>query len=246
MWRTTNQSIQRWSGAALASVLIALWAGPSYGSDTPAPLLLRYYEDDFETEKARSDSYRHARFFQGGRIGPEEIYLAYGSYPPRTGGRPNILLYFAGGQPDGAWLGYELLPPGAMVLGGSVEFDRPVLADRGVLWVRLSNDGMNWLTLGESRGGEPVRRHAFTLPPGAPARFVELRGAGGIDNLRISIEYVPEPAGLCMLACGAGWLVCRRARCADGDDPVQLGVGGRVGPPEADGATGGGAGAARA
>jgi hypothetical protein len=160
------------------------------------------YADDFRTQKVAADSYSHSPISTGAGI-PEAAYLIYQMYP--LVGIPEalnpVLVLSRGTAPGGAYVGYELLPPGATVLTGSIVFDRPDPDDAGAINVRYSPDGSNWQSFGQSLGAQPVGRHTFNLPAGAEARYVELRGGGLIDNLTMFVTFVPEPGtSLALLA----------------------------------------------
>ncbi len=166
------------------------------GTQAPAEVFL--YHDDFETDAAMYDSWRHAAFVTA----PPDIGLfGYLLYQPNglTGGRG--LGFYSGFEPgtDG-FLGYAVLPQGAQATGGSISF---LLLPNflGINDIRVwgSDDGMSWSLLGAAQTPGEV---SFPVVSSSRARYLELRGDGLVDNLSISVSYIPEPTGLSLLALG--------------------------------------------
>jgi len=107
------------------------------------------YSDDFETDKAKKDSYAHAVFWPGSAFAPDEPYLYY--YDPS--GRDRALAFMDyGGQP--AHLGYRfpITPQGVRgrisgILKLHVQFPSDAYISQsppGYLLYSVSSDGQIW------------------------------------------------------------------------------------------------------
>jgi hypothetical protein len=148
------------------------------------------YLDDFETNKAIDDSWRHSPFFETVPAIRLDGILHYESGLFGRG-----LGFYEGWEVDAyAYLGYRPIPQGALVSGGSVKF---YSVGTGNVWagdrisVCGSSDGTAWSVLGEVTPGSAPELFSLVIQPGDPVHFLELRSVGYtlIDDLQISIEY---------------------------------------------------------
>jgi hypothetical protein len=163
------------------------------------------YQDDFATDKALMDAWRHSGFVE--TIPP--IHLSgILHYEPGAVGRG---LGFYSGFDRGwdAYLAYAAAPSGTITMSGSVSF---TLQGLGRMTVYSSEDGSFWQALGGGSSSAPwPSLVTVSLPSYTPAQFIELRGEGVIDNLEISVSYVPEPGSWSLIAAACLLFTMNRA-----------------------------------
>jgi hypothetical protein len=157
--------------------------------DSPAAAGIFWYVDDFETNKGMYDSWRHSPFVD--QVPPIFLWGLL-HYEPMLG---RGLGFYRGFEVDAwAYLAYAAVPPGMRTTGGSVEFYLSPHSYRPAgIEVWGSSDGTYWFPLGGGQNPFPSPELiSVALPAGAPAKFLELRGEGTIDDLQIAVEYAPE------------------------------------------------------
>jgi len=144
------------------------------------------YEDDFETDKAKYESWDHSPFADIGLDG----YLHY-----ETGLSGRGLGFHRGCEVGGtdAYLVYATIPQSAVSIGGSVQFFIKGLVGEGRIRIYGSPDGVGWILLGTATGWPP-NYYSMPIRIGDPVRFLMLLSEDHtvIDNLEIRIEDIPE------------------------------------------------------
>ena len=179
------------------------------------------YQDDFETDKAKLDGIYTAKFVE-----PEPPWVvgqpAVLFYQPLHGGRGLAFL----GVERAAEIAYSVLPRGLTTTGGTIEFDfygNPW----GSWWeCRYSSIRVMWQGL---QGPLPYSdtleianypgHYSVAVPSGLRVDHFRLIGVGQtavIDNLKITVTYVPEPVGFLIAAAAVLPLMTRRRRTYPG------------------------------
>ncbi len=198
-------------GSSLLSVLLAV-IGFVFGSPVAADTF--FYQDDFETDKAMSDSYAHSPFVA---VVPDISLGGFLHYESGAMGRG--LGFYQGYEPYGqASLRYHVLEQPMIAIGGSVSFllmpNAEVYPTMGeYISVYGSANGTTWSLLGSGQSSGPLPQLVSApILPDSPIQYLDLRGRGLIDDLQIDVSYVvPEPATLALLVLG-GLSVMRRQR----------------------------------
>ena len=166
--------------------------------------------DDFETDAAMFESWRHSPFV----LMPPDVHLdGLLYYTPGVFGRG--LVFAEGSSVDAyAFLDYQLIPAGATATSGSVEFLLSAVQETGSIELWGSENGTDWMMLGEAVAGFGVTPFSLSIAAGDPAQFLSLRGRGTVlmDDLNISVSYIPLPASAVLMACGLGALAALRRR----------------------------------
>jgi hypothetical protein len=150
----------------------------------PAPGATYSYQDDFETDALLTDSWRHSPLVD---TLPAVYLTGLLAYEPGLPGRG--LGFFRGFDPGtDAYLAYAVVPPGGIITKGAVSF---LLQAGGSIDLFGSSNGTNWSLLGEMSvaPGMGWRSNSLPVSAGAPSQYLELRGNGVIDQLRISATY---------------------------------------------------------
>lgn len=172
---------------------------------------LYQYEDNFQTDKARYES-SHSLIVPGpppAESPPVLYYAAPREFPGLTSRclvfEHNLVPGYPIGDP---FLAYPIDSSGMPVASGFIEFD-VVRAWRpdGFFTVSAHLDENSWLILGTTTPGTLQR---VSIPPDLFIRGVMLEGFGAIDNLKISVTYVPEPQ--CIVLATALCLACAARR----------------------------------
>lgn len=129
--------------------------------------------------------------------------LIYGQPVMRTGGGPNgaFLDFYNGG---GSILTLKFSTP--FVAGnGLINFDTTFGSDGGDLFKYVSNDGINFIQVGDS--SDALGPHSYNLLGGGTDTYFRLQvgNTNGIydgihvDNFHARVTIVPEPAGVSLL-----------------------------------------------
>ncbi len=158
----------------------------------PSPAKAYEYQDDFNSDKAESESYFHSIFWPQGAFPPQQAYL----YFRDTGDQRE--LGFGDYNDDPAYLGYRF-PPGSDNSTGSVYgellIDVRLLESSGYLFYSFSADGVNWSSAQELEPPTPN----IQLESVRGSCYVIFFGTGVlIDNLKVNLYspsttiYVPD------------------------------------------------------
>jgi hypothetical protein len=150
------------------------------------------YQDDFETDKATSESWQCSPFVEEV---PYVSICGFLHYEPGVTGRG--LGFYEGFEVDcPPFLSYATIPAGTACTGGLVELD---LVGWGTMIVLGSSDGTGWTTLGSVTVAGKVQPVSLSIPPDAPAQFLKFVGYEGgaslehhpiMDNFQMTLGYV--------------------------------------------------------
>jgi hypothetical protein len=161
------------------------------------------YTNDFSTQG--TGSYDHSIFWPENAFPPPDAHLVRAMRGPM----PETLMFYRadvgyGGAP--AYLAYRfpLVSGGPQQVSGTMGLDVTYFTG-GVLSYSVSSDGMTWASPVSLLAGHQT----LTLASSQGACYVKLLGDGAaIDNL--SVQLVPEPGSLMLLALGGVALLRRR------------------------------------
>ncbi|MBN2591510.1 MAG: right-handed parallel beta-helix repeat-containing protein [Sedimentisphaerales bacterium] len=164
-------------------VVITACANVCLASNEKIPSWSNTYSDDFQTNKAESDSYYHSIFWPQNAFPPSEPYLFY-----KDNGQ-NIALGFRDYNRQWANLVYCLpFEQRQRTISGQLRVDMAYLTDSGKLRYSLSSDGKNWSDYKDLFSGANV----ISLKSIRGICYIKFSGYDVmIDNLKVDLFSYP-------------------------------------------------------